>query len=282
MPHVTIEVRCIVPPGDRPAVDLYVPGTYGIRIRDEVPREQMADVALDVLFGSVAIECEDNFEFEIKDERGQPLTPSERRPRGDLSHLGSLDPGLPGMSEGGVAADALSQQDHALTVAKEELGELALELMTFVTALLRMQKTMSKAVRFGVHERRDLPDTNLDRIRAEWQDLLGALGHLRNHGVSLEPDAQAIAAKMAKIEQYCEYAVSLGRLHPLDVPPITTGADSPGAANAADSVVLPRSDARLVARAFLPRNPNKLRSATPEVKEAARRFLLAVYDDAMR
>jgi hypothetical protein len=42
------------------------------------------------------------------------------------------------------------------------------------------------------------------------------------------------------------------------------------------TVTVPLWVARLVCIAFLPRNPNKLRRATPEVKEAAGQFVKLV------
>ncbi len=101
----------------------------------------------------------------------------------------------------------MDNQEHALTVFAEELGELA-------TELLAVQKNVHKALRFGIDEQRDLPTSNRERIEAEWQDLLGSIAHMQKHGISIKPDADAIQAKLEKIERYCGYAESLGAITP--------------------------------------------------------------------
>lgn len=99
----------------------------------------------------------------------------------------------------------MNKQEHLMTVFAEELGEVAMEL-------LELQKQIFKAQRFGIDEQRDLPTSNRERIEAEWQDLLGSVEKLRDVGICLQPDIAAIAAKMAKVERYCEYAKSLGTI----------------------------------------------------------------------
>lgn len=97
----------------------------------------------------------------------------------------------------------MNHQENALIIFKEELGELAMEILS-------LQQQVSKAVRFGVDEQRDLPTSNRERIETEWQDLLGSMQKLRAVGVNLQPDLKAINAKMQKIEKYTEYGESLG------------------------------------------------------------------------
>ena len=97
----------------------------------------------------------------------------------------------------------MDEQQNALKVFEEELGELAIEI-------LKLQQNVSKAIRFGIDEQRDLPTSNRERIEAEFNDLLGSLDHLRKTGITLEPDFEAIAAKVAKIERYTKYSIKLG------------------------------------------------------------------------
>lgn len=99
----------------------------------------------------------------------------------------------------------MNKQEHLMTVFAEELGEVAVEL-------LDLQKQIFKALRFGIDEQRDLPTSNRERIEAEWQDLLGAMEKLRDVGIELKPDMDAINAKMNKIDKYCGYAKRLGTL----------------------------------------------------------------------
>jgi len=97
----------------------------------------------------------------------------------------------------------MNKQEHLMTVFAEELGEVAIEL-------LDLQKQIFKAQRFGIDEQRDLPTTNRERIEAEWQDLLGSMEKLRDVGINLSPDLDAISQKMRKIDKYLGYAMTLG------------------------------------------------------------------------
>jgi len=99
----------------------------------------------------------------------------------------------------------MTKQEHLMTVFAEELGEVAIEL-------LELQKQIFKAQRFGIDEQRDLPTSNRERIEAEWQDLLGSVEKLREVGINLTPDIQAITAKMSKVDKYCQYARGLGTI----------------------------------------------------------------------
>lgn len=97
----------------------------------------------------------------------------------------------------------MTPEQNALKVFEEELVEVA-------TELLALAKQVSKAIRFGIDEQRDLPTSNRQRIEAEWQDLLGSMIHLKRHGINLLPDINAISDKVKKIDTYTGYSMTLG------------------------------------------------------------------------
>jgi hypothetical protein len=97
----------------------------------------------------------------------------------------------------------MNEQQNALKVFSEELGELAIEI-------LELQKQVSKAMRFGIDEQRDLPTSNRERIEAEWNDLLGSMQNLQKHGIDLTPNVEAIIQKLGKIDKYTTYSKALG------------------------------------------------------------------------
>lgn len=99
----------------------------------------------------------------------------------------------------------MNEQEHLLVVFQEELGELAIEL-------LNLQQHISKALRFGIDEQRDLPTSNRERIESEWNDLLGSLSKLQSVGINLKPDIEAINKKMEKIDKYVLYAKDQGTI----------------------------------------------------------------------
>jgi hypothetical protein len=99
----------------------------------------------------------------------------------------------------------MNEQQNALKVFEEELGEVAIEL-------LKLQQQVSKAIRFGIDEQRDLPTSNKERIEAEWNDLLGSLEFLAKRGINLKPNIDAVNKKMAKIEKYEGYSKELGEV----------------------------------------------------------------------
>lgn len=100
----------------------------------------------------------------------------------------------------------MDEQQNALKVFEEELGELAIEI-------LNLQHEVSKAIRFGIDEQRDLLTSNRERIEAEWNDLLGSLENLSKIGLTLMPNLDAVAAKIAKIERYTDYSKDLGTVN---------------------------------------------------------------------
>ena len=101
----------------------------------------------------------------------------------------------------------MTEQQNDLLVFSEELGEVAIELLTLANQI-------SKAIRFGVDEQRDLPTSNRERITSEWNDLLGSVENLRKRGINLDTDVAAVMAKMAKIEKYAGYSKELGQITP--------------------------------------------------------------------
>lgn len=119
----------------------------------------------------------------------------------------------------------MTEQDNALLVFKEELGEFAVELIDLqglITKTLELQKLCSKAMRFGIDEQHDLRKSNRERIQSEWNDLLGSVQILAKHGINLSPNLQAIAAKMQKIEKYANYSIEQGTVTANDVSKVET------------------------------------------------------------
>lgn len=99
----------------------------------------------------------------------------------------------------------MTEDQNALLIFSEELAEVA-------TELLLLQNQVSKAIRFGIDESRDLPTTNRERITAEWNDLLGSVEVLAKHGIELKPDIAAISRKVEKITKYTNYSKELGQV----------------------------------------------------------------------
>ena len=97
----------------------------------------------------------------------------------------------------------MNEQENLLVIFKEELGELAVEI-------LMLQQQVSKAIRFGIDEQRDLPSSNRERIESEWNDLLGSIIKLKTVDINLIPDLEAVTRKMRKIDKYTDYGKSLG------------------------------------------------------------------------
>lgn len=97
----------------------------------------------------------------------------------------------------------MTEDQNALKIFEEELGEVAIEF-------LLLQQQVSKGIRFGIDEQRDLPTSNRERIESEWNDLLGSLKNLSKRGINLKPDIEAIDKKVAKIEKYTGYSKQLG------------------------------------------------------------------------
>ena len=95
----------------------------------------------------------------------------------------------------------MNKTDHLLVILGEECSELAVQI--------------SKALRFGLHERRDLQTSNRERMQAEYNDLLAVVEMLNWHdgSIDLHRDDERIAAKKAKVAKYLEYSYELGRIN---------------------------------------------------------------------
>lgn len=97
---------------------------------------------------------------------------------------------------------SMSEQQNYLTIFNEELTELTIELLS-------LQQTVSKAMRFGLNEAREGFNANHERIRDEWNDLLGSVIKLAEHGFDITPDMDKIAAKVEKIQHYTNHSKQL-------------------------------------------------------------------------
>lgn len=95
----------------------------------------------------------------------------------------------------------MNKTDHLLVILSEECSELAVQI--------------SKALRFGLHEQRDLPTSNRERIQAEYNDLIAVVELLNQHdgSIDLRRDDARIAAKKRKVKRYLQYSDQLGRIH---------------------------------------------------------------------
>jgi len=76
--------------------------------------------------------------------------------------------------------------------------------------LLELHGHVSKAIRFGIDEQRDLPTSNRERIIEHWNKVWEAIHSLRLEGIEFEPSDNRVAKKLIKIERYTLYSESLG------------------------------------------------------------------------
>ena len=88
--------------------------------------------------------------------------------------------------------------EHLLVCLSEECVEVA--------------KEVSKALRFGACEiMLGQPLTNAERIAKEFQEVLAIVEMLEERGVLQRPtDIHAIARKKKRVEEYMQYAISIG------------------------------------------------------------------------
>ncbi len=92
----------------------------------------------------------------------------------------------------------MTRQEYLLTKLMEECCEVAQET--------------AKAKLFGVHEQRDLPTSNRERMQKEYNDVLAIVDMLNLAGVTLYRDEALIAAKKEKVERYMRYSRECGTL----------------------------------------------------------------------
>jgi len=82
----------------------------------------------------------------------------------------------------------MNRAEHLLVILGEECSELHQETC--------------KALRFGVHEQRDLPTSNHDRIKKEFNDLLAMVDMLNDEGLNIYINPTLIKKKREKVEKY--------------------------------------------------------------------------------
>ena len=94
----------------------------------------------------------------------------------------------------------MTRLDHLLIILGEECSELHQETC--------------KALRFGIHEQRDLPTSNRERMQKEYNDLLAMVELLNweDRSIDLHRDDTMIAAKKAKVARYLLYSGEQGTL----------------------------------------------------------------------
>lgn len=96
----------------------------------------------------------------------------------------------------------MTRLEHLMTILSEECAEL-------------IQAT-SKALRFGLEEGRDIAaqeyGNNVQRMRAELNDLIAMVEMLEDEGLNLSPDYTMRANKKVKVEHYLSYSKECGTL----------------------------------------------------------------------
>lgn len=93
----------------------------------------------------------------------------------------------------------MNRLEHLLTILMEECCELA--------------QDVAKAKRFGIHEQRDLPTSNCERIQKEFNDLLAIIDMLNGEfHLGLYRDVKLVKAKISKVEKYLKYSKECGTL----------------------------------------------------------------------
>lgn len=92
----------------------------------------------------------------------------------------------------------MNRMEHLLVIMMEECAEL--------------QKELSKALRFGIDEQRDLPTSNYERICAEFSDFEGVRELLKREGRPITADLNQVSQKIHKVEKYLKYSEECGTL----------------------------------------------------------------------
>jgi hypothetical protein len=89
----------------------------------------------------------------------------------------------------------------------ESSGRLTVDISL---GILDLAKTISKALRFGLNEQRDLLTSNKERIELGWLKIVSSVGGLSQLGVNLEPKKSLIKNKLEKLSSYTLYSQNLG------------------------------------------------------------------------
>jgi len=98
----------------------------------------------------------------------------------------------------------MNRLEHLMCIFREECSEVSQEV--------------SKAMRFGLFEQRDLPTSNAERINKEFNDLLAMVEMLKDESppLRLGRNQEMIDAKKEKVEKYLIYSAECGTLNPTD------------------------------------------------------------------
>lgn len=75
-----------------------------------------------------------------------------------------------------------------------------------------VQQAVTKALRFGLDEGRDIETTNAVRLRTEFNQLMAMAEMLEAEGVDLSPDYKERTNKKVKVEHYLLYSAECGTL----------------------------------------------------------------------
>ena len=92
----------------------------------------------------------------------------------------------------------MNRLEHLLVIFAEECSEVAQET--------------SKALRFGIDEKRDFPTSNRERISYEFSQLLAVKAMLEAEGVHIPIDLGVMNEKQKKVEKYLIYSKKCGTL----------------------------------------------------------------------
>lgn len=93
----------------------------------------------------------------------------------------------------------MNRGEHLITILIEECAEVI--------------QASTKAKRFGMHEQRDLPTSNYDRLLLEVNDIYGVIEMVEHaYNIDLSRRRDLIEAKQRKVERYLKYSEECGTL----------------------------------------------------------------------
>ena len=94
----------------------------------------------------------------------------------------------------------MNRGEHLLTILTEECGEVI--------------QAATKAMRFGMHEGRDLSTSNYHRLKVEINDIYAMVEMIEHEfDIGLERDRDMITTKQLKVETYLNYSAECGTLN---------------------------------------------------------------------